>query len=114
MKLKESVNRCSEKFSEAWLACLLMMVQGNLAAVTLKHAYIAAKTGTLTAVAFFIAGLCTKKQTVYADVFFTGMVTSVADIIIHPTHFGTPETEAILTGMGAALLALLLHLIKRK
>ena len=34
-----------EKFSQAWTACMLMMVQGDVTALSLYHAKVAAKTG---------------------------------------------------------------------
>jgi hypothetical protein len=35
-----------------------------------------------------------------------GFFTAVADMMTHPTHFGGPSTEAIVTGIGAGLLCL--------
>ena len=35
-----------------------------------------------------------------------GFFTAVADMMTHPTHFGGPSTEAIVTGVGAGLLCL--------
>jgi len=114
LKVQEAVKYCPEKFGEAWLSCLLTMVQGDVTALTLKHGLIAAKTGGIMATSYFIAVLCTKKQTTYLDVLLTGCLTAIADFAVHPSHFGGPATEAIVTGMGAAFLALLLHLITRK
>lgn len=114
MKAQEAVKYCPEKFGEAWLSCLLTMVQGDITALTLKHGLVAFKTGSIMAMSYFIAVLFTKKQTTYLDVLLTGCLTAIADFISHPSHFGGPTTEAIVTGMGAASLALLLHLITRK
>lgn len=114
MKAQEALKHCPEKFGEAWLSCLLTMVQGDVAALTLKHGLIAAKAGGIMAMSYFIAVLFTKKQTTYLDVLLTGCLTAIADLAVHPSHFGGPATEAIVTGMGAAFLALLLHLITRK
>ena len=113
MKASEALKHCPEKFGEAWLSCLLTMVQGDIATLTLKHGIVATKTGGIMAASYFIAVLFTKKQTNYLDVLLTGCLTAVADFAVHPTHFGGPTTEAVVTGMGAAFLALLLHLIKR-
>jgi hypothetical protein len=38
---------CGHKAVEAGAVCLLLMIQGNLAAATLTHLGIAAKTGAL-------------------------------------------------------------------
>ena len=114
MKAQEALKHCPEKFSEAWLSCLLTMVQGDIAALTLKHGLVAAKTGSIMATSYFVAVLFTKKQTVYLDILLTGVLTALADYAIHPTHFGGPFTEAVVTGIGASFLALMLHLITRK
>jgi hypothetical protein len=41
-----------------------------------------------------------------------GFLTAITDLFIHPTHFGGPQTEAIVTGIGAGLLCLALSYIK--
>ena len=45
--MKEKLDLFLRKFSEAWTACALCMVQGNLAVFTINHALIAAKTGLI-------------------------------------------------------------------
>lgn len=90
------------------------MVQGDVTSLTFKHALVACKVGGIMALSYFLAVVFTKKQTTYLDVLLTGVLTTVADLAIHPTHFGGPTTEAIVTGMGAGFLALLLHLITRR
>lgn len=110
MPFLKAVRECPEKFGEAWLSCLLVMVQGDVAALTLKHAQIAAKTGFITALACFVGSLVVKRKTLYIDLLFTGVFTAIADVNVHPTHFGGPWDEAIVTGIGASLLALGLHL----
>ena len=102
-----------EKFCEAWTACLLTMVQGDVGALTFHHALVATKTGIIMALSFCIALAFTKKQTTYLDVLLTGVLTAVADLLVHPTHFGGATTEALVTGLGAAALALLMQLIVR-
>jgi len=111
MSITEAFKVCPEKFGEAWLSCLLTMVQGDISALTLKHAFIASKTGFLTALAFFVGSFVFKKNSVFKDVLLTGVFTAVADINVHQTHFGAWWTEAVVTGMGASFLALALHLI---
>lgn len=108
------IKDCSEKFGEAWLACLLTMVQGDLSVINLKHAYIASKTGLITALAFLLAQTIFRKQSKYLDVLLTGTLTAVADLIVHPTHFGPFYAEAIVTGIGAGFLAYVMHSITHK
>ena len=104
------VKRFCRTFSEAWTACLMMMVQGDLSVVTLHHAFTAAKTGTLAGLGVLIVALIQPvKPNKFAIAWVTGLLTMCADVIIHPTHFGEWWAEAILTGVGAGLLALLLN-----
>ena len=93
------------KFSEIWTSCMIMMVQGDLSALTLKHAITASKTGSLAATAVVIASIWAKNDK-YTIAFITGVLTMVADIIVHPTHFGPEWAEAACTGLGAAILSL--------
>lgn len=104
----------AEKFGEAWLSCLLVMVQGDISALTLKHAYVAGKTGLIMVLAYCMASKFSTKQTVYLDVLLTGVLTALADVITHPTHFGGATAEAIVTGITASILALVLHIFVRR
>lgn len=93
-----------EKFLQAWTACMAMMVQGDLTAITLYHAFTAAKTGTLAGIAFVFASIIPFTNT-WVGIFLTGVLTALADIVIHPTHFGPEFLEAICTGVTAMLIA---------
>jgi len=98
----------TEKFLEAWTACALVMVQGDLTVFSLSHAVIAAKTGTLTGIAFVLTSFITRINNKWGNAAVTGILTAMADIVIHPTHFGLWWTEAVVTGVGAGILALIL------
>lgn len=98
----------TEKFSEAWTACALCMVQGDLTVFTLSHAITAAKTGTLTGIAFVLTSFISRINNKWGNAAVTGILTAMADIVIHPTHYGTWYTESIVTGVGAGILALIL------
>jgi len=95
-----------EKFAEAWTACMVCMVQGDVTALTLSHAFTASKTGTLTGIAMVVASFLPWDNK-WVGIFLTGLFTMIADIIIHPTHFGPEWAEAVLTGLGAMMLAIL-------
>lgn len=113
--IKQTINRLKktgETFGQAWVACLLTMVQGNLTVLTLYHAQVAAKTGILTAIAYFVCGFFTKLDNKWANAMVVGILTSVADIIIHPTHFGDWWNEGLVTGIGAGVLVIILHNFK--
>jgi hypothetical protein len=99
---------CGHKAVEASAVCLLLMVQGQLAMVTLTHVEIASKTGLLAV--FPALGITFTR---YAKHFanrwtssaFLGICTFVADALAHESHYTwgyTREyTEAALTGLGA-------------
>ena len=110
---KDKIKLFGQKFTEAWSACSLVMVQGDLSALTLKHFLIAAKTGSLTGIAFIIISFTTIKNK-YAPIWLTGILTSIADILVHPTHFGPHYAEAITTGVVAAFFAFLFSKAKSK
>jgi hypothetical protein len=95
---------CGHKAVEAGAACLILMVQGDLAGITLTHLGIATQTGLLAV--FPALGLT---FTHYARHFanrwtssaFFGVTTFAADAIIHSSHYPGAYTEAALTGLGA-------------
>lgn len=105
-----------QKFSEAWLACMVCMVQGDLTVISLKHAITASKTGSIAGLAVVAAFIMCQRQNKWVSIWLTGMFTTLADLLIHPTHFGPHYAEALLTGIGAAALAFVTEqfLIKRK
>ena len=111
--LREKINILIEKFTEAWTACMICMVQGDLSVLTLSHAYTASHTGIIAGIALVAASFLPYKNA-WIGIFLTGVFTSIADIMVHPTHFGTEFTESIVTGIGAMGLAILFHKLLRK
>lgn len=112
----KSVKLWGQKFSEAWLACTVCMVQGDLTVISMKHAIIASKTGSIAGLAVVASFLMCKNPSKWVSIWLTGMFTMFADLIIHPTHFGPHYAEALVTGIGAAALAYVTEsfLLKRK
>ena len=100
------------KFSEAWAACMICMVQGDVTVLTINHAVTASKTGALAGLGCVGASFLSSKRNKTTDALLTGAVTIAADFAIHPTHFGPQLTEAALTGAVAACLCYLIS-IKR-
>ena len=97
-----------QRFSEALVACLLCMVQGDLSVLTLGHAITASKTGATAASAYVALSYSSKfSGSKIAAVWLISVCTMLSDIIIHPTHFGPELMEAICTGLGSGLLAFL-------
>ena len=99
----ERLKVLAEKFGEAWTACMVFMVQGDLSALTLNHALTASKTGILTGVAMFVASFLPWKNK-WLGIFLTGAFTAIADALIHADHF---PAEHLATGVGAMVLAIL-------
>lgn len=102
---KKKLKLFGEKFGEAWTACSLMMVQGDLSVFTLKHASIAAETGVAAGLAVVVGSYWERLNTKYGLIWLTGIATALVDIMVHPTHFGPEWAEALLTGAGAGLIA---------
>jgi hypothetical protein len=106
MNITNSFKQGAEKFGESWLACVIAMVQGNLLVLTTGHAIVAAKTGIIAALVIFFSTLVVKDINKWVLVFLTGVATMIADLITHPSNFGSAWTEAAVTGLGAMILAI--------
>jgi len=102
---------CGHKAVEVGTACLLLMVQGQLAQATLGHFFIASQTGILTV--FPLLGIT---WTRYARHFvnrwvsagFVGVCSFFADAVIHRSHYAGEYTEALMTAIGAFALSIVI------
>jgi hypothetical protein len=87
------------------------MVQGHLTEITLAHLAIASKTG-LVAVFPVLGVTFTQYARHFANRWtssvFLGVCTFLADAIIHQSHYPGVYTEAVLTGIGASVLSIVL------
>jgi len=103
-------------FCEATPACLLVMVQGNIWLATIGHVQKALETGLITGAGVLILSLLTHKwfSNKYGVAAITGGMCFVADLIIHPSHFGGFTTEAIVTGSLTAMISLMLNWLGKK
>lgn len=103
-------------FCEATPACLLVMVQGNIWLATLDHLQKALETGFITGAGVLILSLFTHRwfYNKYAVAGITGGMCFIADLLIHPTHFGSYTTEAILTGMLTAVISLVVNYVGKR
>jgi len=102
---------CGHKAVEAGAVCLLLMVQGNLAAITLGHLAIASKTGVLAvfpAIGLTFTQYARHLANRWTSSVLLGVCTFVADALIHPSHYPGAYTEAALTGIGAGVFSVLL------
>ncbi len=95
---------CGHKAVEAGAVCALLMVQGQLGALTLTHLEIASKTGLLAVVP--VLGVTFTRHARYFANRWTssalvGLFTFLADAVMHDSHYPGEYTEAALTGLGA-------------
>jgi hypothetical protein len=102
-----------EYVSESAAACLVTMLQGNLLALTASHLLIASQTGliagTIAAVGLFVA----KTRNRWLISLGLGVTTGIVDFYVHPGMFGAVATEAIVTGLAAAVLSYLVGAVIR-
>ncbi len=110
MSEQDSENRALpfvENISEATIACLITMVQGNILALGLSHWLIASQTGIVAGTLTALAIIYTRIRKRWVIAVALGVATATVDFFVHPGMFGPIAAEAIVTGIGAALLSLL-------
>lgn len=100
---------CGHKAVEVAAVCVVLMVQGDLAGVTLTHLAIASKTGLLGV--FPLLGVTfTQQARVLANRWTSSSLVAVctffADAAVHPSHYPGAYTEAALTALGAFFFSL--------
>lgn len=104
---------CGHKAVEVGAACLLLMVQGDLAGITLAHLAIATKTGLL-AVSPLLGMTFTRHARHFANKWTSsGLIavfTFAADAISHGSHYPGAYTEAALTAIAAFVFSLVVAL----
>jgi len=92
------------KFSLAWIACMVSMVRGDLSVLNLKHCIVASKTGTLTGLIVVLMSLV-PLQFKYKLPMFMFVGCFIGDLIVHDTHYGYWWSEAFVTATIASLLS---------
>jgi hypothetical protein len=105
--MKKKTAPLVEYISESTIACLVTMVQGNLLALTMGHLLIASQTGIIAGAIATIGIVAAKANQRWKISVILGIATAVVDYYVHPGMFGTAVTEAIVTGIGAAVLSYL-------
>lgn len=101
---------CGHKAAEVGAACLALMVQGNVADLTLGHFAVAAKTALLAL--FPALGVsCSRYAWLFVNRWTSAALLAacgfVADILAHESHYPGAYSEAALTAVGGGLLTLL-------
>ena len=105
--MKQKIAPVLENLAESTAACLLTMVQGNVFAISMSHWIIASQTGAVAGAITSIAIFATSTVNRWAVSILLGVVTAVVDFMMHPGDFGGVATEAIVTGVAAAVLSYL-------
>ena len=106
--MKKKTAPLIEYVSESTMACLVTMVQGNLLALTMGHLLVASQTGVIAGAIATVGIVASKTNQRWKISLILGLATGVVDYFVHPGMFGTAATEAIVTGIGAAVLS---HLV---
>jgi hypothetical protein len=103
-------------FCEATPACLLVMVQGNIWLATIGHLQKAVETGLITGVGVLILSLFTHRWfgNKYVVAGITGGMCFIADLLVHPTHFGGFTTEAAVTAAITMIISLVMNFVGKK
>ncbi|PDH42997.1 MAG: hypothetical protein CND43_04260 [Flavobacteriales bacterium MED-G15] len=99
-------------FSEASIACLIMMVKFDLSNISSQHLITALYTGVPTSIIYFFYSL-----TAFSRRFRNRLGIAVAidvivfcvDIFNHPSHFYTSWDESLYTGTFVAVLTFMLY-----
>ena len=104
MKLR--IGPFAENVSEATAACIFMMVQGNVLALTASHWVIASQTGVVAVTIATLALTAIGNARRWVIALTLGVVTAVVDVFIHTGPLADGLIEAGLTGLGAMLMSL--------
>jgi hypothetical protein len=106
----EKIKLWFEKFTQAFTACILAMVQGDISVISLKHIITASEVGALTGLAFVVSTFI-KIESKYLPIYLTGLFSAVFDYVVHMPMF---KGEALVTGACAMTLAFIYEKIIKK
>jgi hypothetical protein len=99
---------CSHKAVEAAAVCTILMVQGDIAGITLTHLAVASKTGLL-AMSPLLGVTLTRHARHLTNRWLCSALLAVsaflADTLIHESHYPGAYTEAAMTAAGAFLFS---------
>jgi hypothetical protein len=99
---------CGHKAVEIAAVCVLLMVQGDLAGVTLTHLGIASQTGLLGVLPLLGVTFTQQARILsnrWASSSLVAVCTFIADSLVHASHYPGAYTEAALTAAGAFLFS---------
>lgn len=95
----------SQRLVGAFLACAFWMVQGDYRLLTAQHWRIALETAFFSSTILLLLSLMNLRllqQGRYRPLLVTAIVVALVDHFVHPSHFGGPFIEAVVTGLTAA------------
>ena len=101
---------CGHKAAEVAAVCMLLMVQGNIAAITGAHVAIASQTGVLSILPALVLTFTRHVHYLanrWTSSLFIGACGFAADALVHGSHYPGPYTEALLTGIGTTAASIL-------
>ncbi len=102
---------CGHKAVEAAAVCMILMVQGDIAGMTLTHVAIASKTGLL-AMSPVLAVTLTGHARHLANRWLCSALLAgsafAADAWIHKSHYPGAYTEAAMTAAGAFVFSVVI------
>lgn len=89
----------------AFLACAFWMVEGDYRLLTAQHWRIAFETAFFSSTILLLLSFMNfqwLQQGRYRSLLVTAIVVAIVDHLVHPSHFGGPFIEAVVTGLTAA------------
>ena len=102
----------AENIAESGIACLVTMVQGNVLILGLGHWIAASQTGVLAGTAAATAYTLLRNESRLLLAGVLGLSTALVDYLVHSGRPGEGGiTEAVITGLGAAILSYLAGII---
>ena len=109
--MKKKIIPVIENIGEATTACLITMVQGNILALGLTHWIIASQTGVVAGAVASMALIISRTTSRLIIAATLGITTAIVDYFMHPGMIEPVYLEAIITGIGAAVLSYLVGTI---
>ena len=106
MSVQARIRIIRDRFGQAFSACMIAMLQGDVTVISVTHIITAGRVGMITAMACVIATFI-PRHTRTVGIWLTGVFTAVADYVTHPSAMPGALTECLVTGAGALVLALL-------
>lgn len=103
--MKKKITPFIENIGEATTACLVTMVQGNILALGLTHWIIASQTGVVAGMLASVALIVSRTTSRFIIAATLGITTAIVDYFMHPGMIDPVYLEAIITGIGAAVLS---------